>query len=166
MKRGIMAALAIAVSCFSYLPAAWTSGQGDGMALPKAFADAIVELEVAIDHADLAQISDSVLVAKHHLQHVVNCLEGTNGKDYKNPVSGANAFCNTNLGQRPAKAAGVISGLRAGAGFEISSAAAQKNVLAALGAALGGLAKSDLNQIQATAASVLRYLKAARAAIG
>ncbi len=164
MARGAAFALGTILFFLSFVPKAWTSGQGDGLAFPALVKAAVGELDIAITHADLAQSADSVRVAKHHLQHVVNCLEGANGKDYKNPFQGANSFCGAI--QVQAKDTGIIPGLEVADRWAVDVDSARRNARASLTAALAGLAKSNINGIRGSAASALRYLKAARAAIG
>lgn len=53
---------------------------------------AATQMKTAITHAKLAQQYDSVKTVKEHLQHVVNCIEGSKGAMFKamggNPCQG------------------------------------------------------------------------------
>lgn len=54
--------------------------------------DAAKELATAREHAQLAEASQSVAVAKMHLHHVINCLVGPHGRGFDaaagNPCKG------------------------------------------------------------------------------
>jgi len=49
--------------------------------------DAAKELATAREHAQLAEASQSVVVAKMHLHHVINCLVGPHGRGF-DPAAG------------------------------------------------------------------------------
>lgn len=158
----------------AFTPAAWPSAQGGPVPPPgPGLPPPLSELEAAIDHAELAQAAETVRVARHHLQHVINCLEGSSGADYRNPGAPEITSCSKEISSVPSPNPGIIPGLQGrrvngvqGRVNAIDLEGARRNAQAALDAALAGLRKSDINGAHAAAALVLRYLQAARAAIG
>ena len=61
-------------------------------AAPDAGKGAVEQLKTAIQHSGFSQNYDNIQTAKQHLQHVVNCVEGSRGPMYDggagNPCEG------------------------------------------------------------------------------
>jgi|YelNatPaOPRAMG01_1025707.scaffolds.fasta_scaffold11038_3 hypothetical protein len=58
--------------------------------------------QTAIEHAKLAASSTTLMAIQMHLHHVLNCLEGSKGKDFDlaagNPCNGKGALANLRKG--------------------------------------------------------------------
>jgi hypothetical protein len=110
------------------------------------------ELQTAMFHAgELAQKANAVAGAKLHVQHVINCLEGTAGADYKQeagyPCQG--------------QGNGIIPDLKAAAGKMPGADKALKEASTAQTLALQAVAKNDVNEVQPWAKVVAAHLKTA-----
>lgn len=103
-----------------------------------------------------AQVTDTALATREHLQHVINCIEGPGGKNFKTasgyPCQGQGNGILVDL--QTAQAAGVAGGARA----TIFVNAAQHVALTAMWS-------SDVNESQPFAAVVARNLQSALEAI-
>jgi hypothetical protein len=116
------------------------------------------ELQTAIFHAtELAQRGDAVAASKLHVQHVLNCLEGPAGANYK----AAAGFPCQGQGN------GVIPDLKMAVAAHVPGAekALQETNLAWT-LAVQAEAKNDVNEVQPWAKVVGDHLKAALAALG
>jgi hypothetical protein len=123
-----------------------------------AVAAARTQLTTARFHAgELAQRGSALATTQLHLRHVINCLEGPQGKDFTaaagNPCQGQGNGVLVDLGT--AVAAG-------NAGAE----KALKFANAALTVAMQGVASTDINAAQPYAAVVARQIDSALAALG
>jgi len=121
-------------------------------------AAARAQLTTARFHAgELAQRGTAVAATQRHLRHVVNCLQGPQGKNFTaaagNPCQGQGNGAIVDL--QAASASG-----HAGAGKALTFANA------ALAVALQGLASNDVNEAQPFAAVVARQVDAALSALG
>ncbi len=121
-------------------------------------AAARAQLTTARFHAgELAQRGTAIAATQLHLRHVVNCLEGPQGKNFTaaagNPCQGQGNGAIVDL--RAASAAG-----HGGAGKALVFANAGLSV------ALQGLASNDVNEAQPFASVVARQMEAALGALG
>ncbi len=145
-------AIVLAVACALVLSAPWTG------AAKMLSGDIKKELQTATFHAsELAQRGNSVAASKLHLQHVINCLVGDTGSNFKldagYPCQG--------------QGNGIIPDLKAAAAMNSPGAAkALKEANLALDLAVQALAKTDVNEVQPWAKVVADHLKAATAALG
>lgn len=116
------------------------------------------ELQTAIFHSsELAQRGDAVAAAKLHMQHVINCLEGPNGANFKREAG----FPCQGQGN------GIIPDLKDAVAAKVPGAAeALKQTNLAWTLAIQGIAKNDVNEVQPWAKVVSNYLKAALNALG
>ncbi len=116
------------------------------------------ELQTAIFHAsELAQRGNAVAPAKLHLQHVINCLEGPTGANYKQ----AAGYPCDGMGH------GIIPDLKDAAAAKAPGAdAALKQATLAWNVATQGIAKNDVNEVQPWAKVTADHLKAALQALG
>ena len=110
------------------------------------------ELQTAFYHAgELAQKGNAVAASKVHVQHVINCLEGTAGADYKQeagyPCQG--------------QGNGIIPDLKEAAGKMPGADKALKEAMTAQTLAVQAVAKTDVNEVQPWAKVVAAHLKAA-----
>ena len=116
------------------------------------------ELQTAIFHAaELAQRGNAVAASKLHVQHVINCLEGPSGANFK---SEAGYPCQ-GMGN------GIVPDLKDAAAAKVpGAAAALKQANLAWTLAVQAEAKGDVNEVQPWAKVVSEHLKAALAALG
>ncbi len=116
------------------------------------------ELQTAFFHAsELAQRGNVVATSKLHLQHVINCLEGPTGANYKQ----AAGFPCEGQGH------GIIPDLKDAVAAKVPGAdEALKQANLAWNVAIQGIAKNDINEVQPWAKVVSNYLKAALQALG
>lgn len=110
------------------------------------------ELQTAFFHAsELAQKGNAVAAAKLHVQHVINCLEGTAGANYKQeagyPCQG--------------QGNGIIPDLKSAAGKMPGADKALKEAMTAWTLAVQAVGKNDVNEVQPWAKVVAAHLKAA-----
>ncbi len=116
------------------------------------------ELQTAVFHAgELAQRGNAVAGSKLHLQHVINCLEGPTGANYRQAVGYP---CEGQGG-------GIIPDLKEAAASKMPGAdKALKEANLAWTLAVQALAKNDVNEVQPWAKVVAQHLKAALDALG
>jgi hypothetical protein len=116
------------------------------------------ELQTAFFHAsELAQRGNAVAAAKLHVQHVINCLEGPNGANFKTEAG----FPCQGMGN------GIIPDLKDAVAAHVPGAAdALKQANLAWTLAVQAEAKSDVNEVQPWAKVVSDHLKAALSALG
>jgi hypothetical protein len=111
------------------------------------------ELQTAFFHAsELAQKGNAVAAAKLHVQHVLNCLEGTSGANFKKeagyPCEG--------------QGHGILPDLKDAAAARMPGAdKALKEANLAWTLAVQAIAKNDVNEVQPWAKVVSQHLKAA-----
>lgn len=122
------------------------------------------QLKTAIFHAgELAvrgvrgpQATDSASATRLHLQHVINCIEGTDGKDFK---AAAGYPCD-------GQGNGILVDLNAAEAAGVKGAArASIYVKAGLHVALMAVGSADVNESQPFAAVVARNLQSADEAL-
>ncbi len=120
--------------------------------------DSKKELQTAIFHAsELAQRGNAVAASKTHLQHVINCLEGPTGANFK---AAAGVPCE-------GQGNGIIPDLKDAVAAKVPGAdKALKQANLAWTLAVQGIAKNDVNEVQPWAKVVSNYLKASLAALG
>jgi hypothetical protein len=149
--RGIVAGVLV-ITCGLVYSVPWT---GAAMMMS---GDVKKELQTAIFHAsELAQRGNSVAASKLHLQHVVNCLVGETGSNFK---MDAGYPCQ-------GQGSGIIPDLKGAAAMNWPGAAkALKEATLSLDLAVQALAKNDVNEVQPWAKVVADHLKAALAALG
>jgi hypothetical protein len=116
------------------------------------------ELQTAIFHAsELAQRGNSVQASKLHIQHVINCLEGPGGSNFKQEAG----FPCQGQGN------GIIPDLKAAAAGKTPGAdAALQQAMLAENLAVQAEGKNDINEVQPWAKVVADHLKAALDALG
>ncbi len=116
------------------------------------------ELQTAVYHAgELAQRGNAVAGSKLHLQHVINCLEGPSGANYR---QAAGYPCEGQGG-------GIIPDLKEAAASKMPGAdKALKEANLAWTLAVQAVAKNDVNEVQPWAKVVAQHLKAALDALG
>jgi len=116
------------------------------------------ELQTAVYHAgELAQRGNAVAGSKLHLQHVINCLEGPSGANYR---QAAGYPCDGQGG-------GIIPDLKEAAASKMPGAdKALKEANLAWMLAVQAVAKTDVNEVQPWAKVVAQHLKAALDALG
>ncbi len=116
------------------------------------------ELQTAFYHAaELAQKGNAVAASKLHVQHVINCLEGTAGANYKQeagyPCQG--------------QGSGIIPDLKQAAAAKMPGAdKALKEAMLAWTLAVQAVAKTDVNEVQPWAKVISQHLKAALDELG
>lgn len=116
------------------------------------------ELQTAFFHAsELAQKGNAVAASKLHVQHVINCLEGPAGANYKQeagyPCQG--------------QGNGIIPDLKQAVAAKMPGAdAALKEANLAWTLATQAVTKNDVNEVQPWAKVVSQHLKAAMDALG
>lgn len=116
------------------------------------------ELQTAFFHSsELAQRGNAVAAAKLHMQHVINCLEGPKGANFKTeagfPCQG--------------QGTGIIPDLKDAVALKVPGAdKALKQANLAWTLAVQGIAKNDVNEVQPWAKVVSNYLKASLNALG
>ncbi len=113
----------------------------------------VMQLKTAFFHAnELAQQGTVVAASLVHVQHVMNCLEGRNGKNFK----AAGGYPCQGQGN------GIIPDLTAAAGSGVRGAeAALRNANIAWILAQQALAMKDVNEVQPYAKVTAVYLKRA-----
>ena len=116
------------------------------------------ELQTAIFHAtELAQRGTAVAASKLHLQHVINCLEGPGGANFK---AEAGYPCQ-GMGQ------GIIPDLKAQAAAKVEGAdQALQQATIAWTLAVQGLTKETVSEVQPWTKVVGDHLKSALSALG
>jgi hypothetical protein len=116
------------------------------------------ELQTAIFHSsELAQRGNAVAAAKLHVQHVINCLEGPNGANFKTEAG----YPCQGMGN------GIVPDLKDAVAANVPGAAeALKQANLAWTLAVQAEAKSDVNEVQPWAKVVSDHLKAALSALG
>jgi len=116
------------------------------------------ELQTAIFHAsELAQRGNAVAASKLHVQHVINCLEGPNGANFKTEAG----YPCQGMGN------GIVPDLKDAVAAKVPGAeAALKQANLAWTIAVQAEAKSDVNEVQPWAKVVADHLKAALDALG
>ena len=115
------------------------------------------ELQTAFFHAsELAQKGNAVAAAKLHVQHVINCLEGPNGANFKQ----AAGYPCEGMGN------GIIPDLKVAAGKVPGADKALKEANLAWTLAVQAIAKNDVNEVQPWAKVVSNHLKAALDSLG
>ncbi len=142
--RSIVAGI-IAIACVVVYAMPWTGAAMMGVDIKK-------ELQTAIFHSsELAQRGTSVAGAKLHLQHVINCLEGPNGANFKADVG----YPCEGMGH------GIIPDLKDAVAAKMPGAdEALKQATLAWNLATQGIAKNDVNEAQPWAKVVSNYLNA------
>ena len=147
--RIFIALILVAVMAAFALPQAALAQSG--------LAAAKTQLTTAIFHSgELAQRGTAVAASKTHLQHTMNCLEGSNGPNF-NPTPG-----NPCQGQGN----GIISDLQAAQAAGVGGAErALKFTSAAHTLILTALQSNDVNLVQPYAIVVSNQLKQALAAL-
>ena len=148
--RGLIACFIVMASVLVYT----VPRTGAAMMAP----DVKKELQTAFFHSsELAQRGNAVTAAKLHLQHVINCLEGPAGANYK----AAAGFPCQDQGN------GIIPDLKDAVAKHTPGAdQALKEANLAWTVAVQGIAKNDVNEVQPWAKVVANHLKAALAALG
>ncbi|MBI3975658.1 MAG: hypothetical protein HY334_04625 [Armatimonadetes bacterium] len=123
-----------------------------------AVAAARTQLTTAIFHSgELAQRGTAVSGALLHVQHVINCLEGTQGPDFRAAVG---HVCQ-------GQGNGIIPDLKAASASGAKGAdAALKFANVALNLSLQAVKMTDVNEAQPWALVVSRQLTSARDALG
>jgi hypothetical protein len=113
----------------------------------------VMQLKTASFHAgELAQQGAVVATSLLHVQHVMNCLEGRNGKNFK---AAAGYPCE-------GQGNGIIPDLTAAAGSDVKGAeAALRRAKIAWTLAQQALAMKDVNEVQPYAKVIAVYLKSA-----
>jgi hypothetical protein len=121
-------------------------------------ADLKKELQTAMYHAsELAQRGDSVATSKLHVQHVINCLEGPNGPDFK---AAAGYPCQ-------GQGNGVIPDVTDAVAAKVAGAdVALKEAKLALKLALDAMTFTTVTEVQPWARVTAQHLKAALNALG
>ena len=116
------------------------------------------ELQTAFFHAsELAQKGNAVAASKLHVQHVINCLEGPTGANFK---QAAGYPCE-------GQGHGIIPDLKDAMAANMPGAdKALKEANLAWTLAVQGVAKNDVNEVQPWAKVVSQHLKAALDALG
>jgi len=116
------------------------------------------ELQTAMFHAsELAQRGNVVATSQLHVQHVINCLEGPNGADFK----AAAGYPCQGMGN------GAIPDLKDAVAAKKSGAdAALKEANLALTLALQAMGKTTVTEVQPWAKVCAQHLKAALEAMG
>ena len=116
------------------------------------------ELQTAYYHAgELAQRGNAVAASKLHLQHVINCLEGPAGADFK---QAAGYPCE-------GQGHGAIPDLKDAVAAKTPGAAkALQETNLAKTLAVQAVEKNDVNEVQPWAKVVAAHLKAASDALG
>jgi hypothetical protein len=116
------------------------------------------ELQTAIFHAtELAQRGGAVAASKLHLQHVINCLEGPTGSNFK---ASAGYPCE-------GQGEGIIPDLKAAVAAKVQEAdQALREATVAWNLAIQGIAKDTVSEVQPWAKVVGDHLKAALSALG
>ena len=116
------------------------------------------ELQTAIFHAsELAQRGTAVAASKLHLQHVINCLEGPTGANFK----AAAGYPCSGQGQ------GIIPDLKAEVAAKVQGAdQALQQATISWNLALQGITKETVNEVQPWAKVVADHLKGALDALG
>ena len=115
---------------------------------------AVMQLKTAFFHAgELAQQGTVVAASLVHVQHVMNCLEGRNGKNFKAAVGYPCQGPGNN---------GIIPDLTAAAGSGVRGAqAALQSANIAWMLAQQALAMKDVDEVQPYAKVIAAYLKRA-----
>ncbi len=112
------------------------------------------ELQTAFYHAsELAQRGNAVAASKIHVQHVINCLEGPTGANFK---QAAGYPCE-------GQGSGIIPDLKAAKTPGADKALKEANLAWTL--AVQAVAKNDVNEVQPWAKVVASHLKAAMDAL-
>jgi hypothetical protein len=121
-------------------------------------ADLKKELTTAMYHAsELAQRGDSVATSKLHVQHVINCLEGPNGADFK---ATAGYPCQ-------GQGNGAIPDLNDAAAAKVAGAdVALKEAKLALKLAVDAMTMTTVTEVQPWARVTAQHLNAALNALG
>jgi hypothetical protein len=121
-------------------------------------ADLKKELQTAMYHAsELAQRGDSVATSKLHVQHVINCLEGPSGADFK---AAAGYPCQ-------GQGNGAIPDLKDAVAAKTAGAdVALKEASVALKLAVDAMTMSTVTEVQPWARVCAQHLKAALNALG
>jgi hypothetical protein len=148
--RAIMAAILMAALGLVYaVPHAGAAMMGG---------DVKKELQTAFFHAsELAQRGNAVAAAKLHVQHVINCLEGPNGANFKTEAG----FPCQGMGN------GIIPDLKDAVAAKVPGAPeALKQANLAWTLAVQAEAKNDVNEVQPWAKVVSDHLKTALSALG
>jgi hypothetical protein len=116
------------------------------------------ELQTAIFHAgELAQRGTAVAASKLHLQHVINCLEGPTGANFK----AAAGYPCEGQGQ------GIIPDLKAQVTAKVQGAEqALQQATISWNLAVQGITKETVSEVQPWAKVVADHLKAALGALG
>ena len=116
------------------------------------------ELQTAIFHSsELAQRGNAVAAAKLHVQHVINCLEGPTGANFKTEAG----FPCQGMGN------GIVPDLKDAVAAKVPGAEeALKQANLAWTLAVQAEAKNDVNEVQPWAKVVSDHLKAALSALG
>jgi hypothetical protein len=150
MRGWLTALVVLAIGIAGPLPRTGAAMTGNG--------DVKKELQTAIFHAsELAQRGNAVQASKLHVQHVINCLEGPNGSDFKQEAG----FPCQGQGN------GIIPDLKAAAADKMPGAdEALKQAMLAQTLAVQAEGKNDVNEVQPWAKVVADHLKAALAALG
>jgi hypothetical protein len=148
--RAIMAAILMAALGLAYV----APHTGAAMMV----GDVKKELQTAIFHSsELAQRGSAVAAAKLHVQHVINCLEGPNGPNFKTEAG----YPCQGMGN------GIVPDLKDAVAAKVPGAdAALKEANLAWTIAVQAEAKSDVNEVQPWAKVVSDHLKAALNALG
>lgn len=120
--------------------------------------DVKTELRTTIFHAaELAQRATALVGVRVHVQHVINCLEGPNGADFKTDVG----YPCEGMGH------GIIPDLKDAIAAKTPGAdQALKQATLAWNLAVQGISKNDVQEIQAWARVVANHLNASLSALG
>jgi len=111
------------------------------------------QLETAIYHGKAASGADTVDKMKAHLKHVINCIEGPEGK----------AFDSSALNPCKGQGNGIIPDLKA-VGSE--AAKALEHVQESDSIAVSSLEVSDLDKLHSNIDEVINHLEEAKKALG
>ena len=150
MRTFVAMVLVVAIGCVVAAP------QARGAMLPAG--DVKKELQTAIFHAsELAQRGSAVQASKLHVQHVINCLEGPGGANFKQEAG----FPCQGQGN------GIIPDLKTAVADKMPGAeTALQQAMLALNLAVQAEGKNDVNEVQPWAKVVADHLKAALNALG
>lgn len=118
-------------------------------------AAAKTQLTTAIYHAaELAQLGEAVAGAKLHVQHVVNCLQGPNGRNY---IAAVGNVCQ-------GQGNGILVDLAAASGAGVGAAVKEAKIAEALAIQVQG--QTDVIQAQAWGREIAKHLREALKALG
>jgi hypothetical protein len=131
---------------------------------PQAVAAVKAQLVLAITHAERALAAPTVELNHESMRRVVNCLEGARGANFRaapgNPCQARGGGILPELRAAASLAPPALTGSRSPVGI------ARGHAESALRAALEDLCMFGLTEVRTDTASVLKFLRAALAALG